>query len=452
MKKLTYVPAEILRQKAKKVSSFGPELKQLADEMVEVMRASNGIGLAAPQVGESVRLVTIEYIPEEKGDLHIPLTILVNPTITDESKQTDWLEEGCLSIPGVEVPVERAVQVNVLAEDLDGRRIKIRAKDFFARILQHEIDHVNGVLMVERAYPELSQLKGKRVVFLGTPDHAAIYLTALAATEAEIVGVITETDKPAGRNRALTAPPVKQQAQLLELPVYQPETLKSAEAKKLFKSLQADIAIVVAYGKIIPIDILELVPHGFLNVHYSLLPEFRGATPHQSTILSGKSEAGFTIFKLDKGMDTGPILVQKKVPMKPTDTAFSLMQKMVPLSVATLLEVLPGYINGRRKLIPQDEHKATVTKLFQKEDGRIDWQRPVEEIDRQIRALNPWPGAFTEVNGQRLLIHASHLKNKRISIDIVQPAGKKPMTFRDYLRGNQAGLTFFSATDKINLD
>lgn len=452
MKKLTYVPAKILRQKAKKVTNFGPELKELADQMVETMRASNGIGLAAPQVGEPVRLVTIEYLPQEKGDLHIPLTVLVNPTITDESKQTDWMEEGCLSIPGVEVPVERALQVNVLAEDLDGKRIKIRAKDFFARILQHEIDHINGVLMTDRAFPELAQLKGKRVVFLGTPEHAVPYLTALASTEMEVVGVITETDKPAGRNRVMTPPPVKQQAELLGLPVYQPKTLKSVKARKLFKKLKPDIAIVVAYGKIIPASILETVTHGFLNVHYSLLPEFRGATPHQSTLLAGKQEAGFTIFKLDTGMDTGPIVAQKKLPIKSNDTSFSLMQKMVPLSITTLLEVLPGYINGKRKPVAQNEDQASYTKLFTKEDGRIDWTQSAEVIDRQIRALNPWPGAFTEVRGQRLLIHASHLKNDKLSLDVVQPAGKKPMTFRDYLRGNQAGLTFFSEIGIINLD
>lgn len=449
---LTFVPAPILKQKAKKVTDFGPNLRELADTMVATMRESRGMGLAAPQIGESIRLIVLEYEPEEKGEPRIPLTVLVNPTITDNGRHTDWMDEGCLSIPGVEVPVQRPTQVNVLAEDLNGNRIKIRAKDLHARILQHEIDHINGILMTDRAFPNLKELAGSRVVFMGTPDHAVPYLTALAATDMNIVGVVTETDKPAGRKQVLTTPPVKQQAELLGLPVYQPETLKGETGRKLFAKLQPDVVIVVAYGKIIPADILTMSKHGFLNVHYSLLPEFRGATPHQSAILTGKHETGFSIFQLDAGMDTGPIVAQKKVRIEPNDTSYTLISKMVPLSITALLDVLPSYISGKRKAIPQNHGRATDTKLFTKEDGRIDWQQPVEVIDRQIRAMHPWPAAYCDIHGQRLIIHAAHLEHGKLALDVVQPAGKKPMLFKDYLRGNQNGLTFFSETGKVKLD
>jgi methionyl-tRNA formyltransferase len=449
---LTLVPAPILKQKAKKVTDFGPTLRELADTMVETMRESRGMGLAAPQVGEPVRLIVLEYEPDERGEARIPLTILVNPTITDSGRQTDWMDEGCLSIPGVELPVQRPTQVNVLAEDLDGNRVKIRAKDLHARILQHEIDHINGVLMTDRAFPNLKELAGLRVVFMGTPEHAVPYLTALASTDMNIVGVVTETDKPAGRKQTLTAPPVKQQAELLKLPVYQPETLKGKAGQKLFAKLKPDLVIVVAYGKIIPADILTTVKHGFLNVHYSLLPEFRGATPHQSAILTGKYETGFSIFQLDAGMDTGPIVVQKKVRIEPQDTSHTLISKMVPLSISALLDVLPNYISGKRKAVPQNHDRATATQLFTKEDGRIDWQQPVEAIDRQIRAMQPWPAAYCEVANERVIIHAAHLDHGKLVLDIVQPAGRKPMHFRDYLRGNQNRLTFFSETGKVKLD
>lgn len=451
-KSLTFVPATILKQKAKKVTDFGPELRELAKAMVATMRASRGMGLAAPQIGESVRLIVLEYEPEERGETPIPLTVLVNPTITDSGRHTDWMDEGCLSIPGVEVCVQRPTQINVLAEDLDGNRVKIRAKDLHARILQHEIDHTNGILMTDRAFPDLKQLAGLRVVFMGTPEHAVPYLTALASTDMDIVGVVTETDKPAGRKQTLTAPPVKQQAQLLELPVYQPETLKGEIGQKLFKKLRPDLVIVVAYGKIIPKNLLSTVKHGFLNIHYSLLPEFRGATPHQSAILAGKHETGFTIFQLDAGMDTGPILSQKKLPIEPHDTSHTLICKMVPLSIAALFELLPKYIAGKRNPVAQDSHRATTTKLFTKEDGRINWEQPIEATDRQIRAMHPWPTAFSDIDNQRLIIHAAHIEHGKLVLDVVQPAGKKPMAFQDYLRGNRNGLTFFSETGKVKLD
>lgn len=421
--------------------------------MVATMRSHKGIGFAAPQIGESIRLIIAEFVPEEKGDPNIPLTILVNPTVTDTGKATDWLDEGCLSIPGVELPIERAKEVNILAYDLDGKRLKIRAKDLFARILQHEIDHTNGVLIPERAYLELLQVKDRRALFFGTPEHAVPYLSALAASPLEVVGVFTQTDKPAGRKQPMTPPPVKVQAEAMGIPVYQLSSLKTTEAHSLVSDLAPDIAVVVTYGKIIPENILNLVPHGFLNVHYSLLPAYRGPSPHQTALWQGERETGVTIFKLNKGLDTGPILIQKRLPIAPNDTAHSLMRKLIPLSLGALLETLPGYILGEKQLKDQDETKATVTRLLSKEDGRINWQQSVEEIDRQIRALTPWPRAFTEIAGKRLIIHKAHFEDGKLVIDVVQPEGKTAMRFTDYTRGReQDGLTFFRQTGKVKLD
>ncbi len=420
--------------------------------MAATMHANQGMGLAATQVGQPIRLIAVEYIPEDPGELEIPLTFLVNPTITDSSKKTDWMDEGCLSIPGVEVPVERSKEVNVLAQDLNGNRVKIRAKDLFARILQHEIDHTDGILITDRAFPDTKELAGKRIIFMGTPNHAIPYLAALAATDATIVAVITETDKPAGRNHQITAPPIKKLAQELKLPLYQFESLKSEEARQTISNLAADLGIVIAYGQIIPKDVLAMPRLGWLNVHYSLLPQYRGPSPYQTAILNGEKETGYTIFKLDSGVDTGPIIAQKRVTIENHDTSQSLIAKMIRPSVNTLLEVLPAYVAGKRLPKPQDDSQASHTRLFSKDDGRINWDESVQVIDRQIRAMQPWPTAFTEVDGQRIIIHAAHINKGKLSIDVVQPAGKQPMAFRDYLRGNHNRLTFFQLTGKVMID
>ncbi len=447
------VPNPILKQKAQKVTNFGPSLHRLAHDMTETMRQNNGMGLAAPQVNEQKQLIVIEYEPTEPDETRIPLIMLANPSVTNQSKECDWLPEGCLSIPGTEIPVERSTWVNVLAQDLDGNRVKIRAKDLLARILLHEIDHLNGILMTDRAYPRLRELKALRILFLGTPAHSLPYLSALVSTDARVVGVITETDKPFGRKQVLQSPPVKQLAETLKLPVYQFESLKSDKAYQKIKALKPDLAVVVAYGQIIPPKILALARFGFLNVHYSLLPALRGPSPHQSAIWQGLSESGYTIFKLDVGIDTGPIIAQEKVAIAPNDTSLTLLEKLATKSVATLLETLPAYVAGEKKARPQVNSQASQTHLLTKTDGRIDWQHSVSQIDRQIRAMQPWPVAYTEFDGERLVIHTAHIEAQRLVIDVVQPAGKQPMTFSDYLRGNRGNrLTFFEKTGKVRLN
>ncbi len=450
---LTYVPNPILKQKTKKVTVFNYELRTLASSMTDLMRANRGVGLAANQINSDQRLIVVEYEPETKDDPTIPLTVLVNPTITDTGRETDIVDEGCLSIPYVELPIKRPIKINVLATDLDGKRIKIKAQDIFARILQHEIDHLNGVLITDRAFPDLTSLAGLRIAFFGSPDHANAYLTALAATPAAIVGVVTETDKPAGRSQLITSPPVKTHSELLGLPVYQFDNLRQPETVDLLRKLKPDLAIVVAYGQIIPQVLLDIPKLGFLNIHYSLLPELRGPSPHQTAILTGQKETGTTIFKLDKGLDTGPIISQKRLKIEPTDTSLSLLHRLIPLSVGQLLEVLPGYVRGQRPAKPQiSDHTVTRSHLFTKTEAKIDWSADIEQIDRQIRAFAGWPIAYTEVDNQRLLIHLSHLIDNTLVLDVVQPAGKKPMTFRDYLNGNPNGLTFFRDLGKIKLD
>lgn len=450
---ITLVPNPGLRTKAKKVAQFDDSLRLLADKMIAAMRANNGMGLAAPQLGDNRRVIVLEYAASEPGESSIPLQVLVNPSITASGKKTDWLDEGCLSIPNVELPVERPMEINLVASDLSGKRVKIRAKDLLSRILQHEIDHLDGRLITDRAVPKSAELAGKRILFIGTPEIATPYLSALAATGANIVGVITETDKPAGRKRQLTASPVKELAQKLGLTVYQPVSIKSQDAQEIIKKLQPDVAIVVAYGQIIPPSLLAIPPYGFLNVHYSLLPALRGPSPHQTAVLEGRKETGVTIFRLDKGVDTGPILARQKISIEPIDSADTLLTKLIPLGVLTLLKSLPDNLNNERAVKDQPAEGASQTAKFTKEDGRIDWQKSAEQIDRQIRAMQPWPLAFTEIDGERLIIHQASAVGDQLKLEIVQPAGRQPMSFEDFMRANRADrLTFFRQTGKVKLD
>lgn len=451
-------PNPILKQKARKVTDFGSNLRALSEAMVKIMREYNGMGLAAPQINQSVRLIVIEYEPNKKGEYSersesaIPLTILVNPSVTDSSRQTDWMDEGCLSIPGVEVPVQRPKEVNVLAQDTAGNRVKIRAKGLYARILQHEIDHLDGILMTQKAYPNLEEINDKRILFFGTPDHAIPYLSALASTNAQIVGVVTETDKPAGRHKRLTAPPIKIFAKMLGLPVYQFESLKNNLAREKISQLRPDVAIVVAYGKIIPTSILKIAPRGFLNIHYSLLPALRGPSPYQTAILQGLAETGVTIFKLDKGLDTGPIIAKKRVKISGEETSKSLLEKLILKSVPLLLDILPSYLTGKRIPKKQPGFGSSQTSLIKKKDGLIDWSLSVEDILRRIRAFLPWPTSYAKLNDERLIVHEAHLEHGLLALDVVQPSGKAVMSFADFARGKrQNWLTFLAETDKVKI-
>ena len=234
------------------------------------------------------------------------------------------------------------------------------------------------------------------ILFWGTPEFALLSLEGLLKGGFRVVGVITNPDEPAGRKQILTPPPVKVFAQKHDIPVYQPENLKNFPQREL---PEADLYVVAAYGKIIPKDILEKPRYGVLNIHPSLLPRWRGPSPIQYTILSGDSEAGVTIMQMDELMDHGPILAQQVIsnaqfPISKV-TYRELHDKLANLGAELLMETLPKYIRGEIMPIPQDDFRATFSKLLKRDDGRIDWKRPAEEIDRMIRAFNPWPGAWT---------------------------------------------------------
>lgn len=299
-----------------------------------------------------------------------------------------------------------------------------------------------------------------RIIFMGTPDFAIPSLNALIKnTDLEIVGVFTQTDKSAGRGKLMTAPPIKQLAIQNNLSVFQPLKIKTETDN--IRKLKPDLIVVVAYGKIIPQEILDIPTYGCLNVHASLLPKYRGAACLNAPILYGDSETGITIMKMEAGLDTGPILRQEKISLQGEENLEYVHDKLANLGAQILPEVIKDWINGNIKPIEQEESKASYIKMLSKEDGHINWNRPAEEIERMIRAYNPWPGTFSFLNKEILKIvevdkNPLKINNYRageifinqgqlaiqcqpdaLIVRKLQVSGKKIVDSADFLRGHK---------------
>ncbi|HWE60992.1 MAG TPA: methionyl-tRNA formyltransferase [Chloroflexota bacterium] len=306
-----------------------------------------------------------------------------------------------------------------------------------------------------------------RIVFMGTPAFAVPSLRALLSineidgTPIHVVGVVTQPDRPAGRGRRLTASPVKTEALAAGIPVQQPEHLRRPEALQALQALAPDLIVVAAFAQILSKRVLDLPRCGCLNVHASLLPRYRGAAPIQAAILDGAPETGVCIMRMEAGLDTGPVLACYREPILPDDTAESLGARLAMGGAELLLRTVPDWVRGAIVPEPQDETQATVTRPLRKEDGRIDWQLPAAYIERQVRAMFPWPGAYTTAGGALLKVRAASVVSAPtagqtpgtllaapegpyplvvtgdglLALREVQPAGRRPMAGADWLRG-----------------
>lgn len=244
-----------------------------------------------------------------------------------------------------------------------------------------------------------------RLVFAGTPDFAATALKALIAAGHTIVGVYSQPDRPAGRGRKLQPSPVKQVALDHEIPVFQPETLKTAEAQKQLADLKPDVMIVAAYGLILPKSVLDIPTHGCLNIHASLLPRWRGAAPIQRAIAAGDAETGITIMQMDEGLDTGAMLLKSLTAIDMSDTGGSLHDRLAELGGKAIIEALELLKKGELTGEPQNDDLACYASKLSKTEGHIDWATDATAIERLIRAFNPWPGTYTDLGDQRIRIH-----------------------------------------------
>ncbi|MEZ5066782.1 MAG: methionyl-tRNA formyltransferase [bacterium] len=243
-----------------------------------------------------------------------------------------------------------------------------------------------------------------RVVFCGTPDIAVPSLESIAAHDAfDVLAVLTQPDRPAGRGRAPRESPVKEAAKRLGLRVESPDRVR--DVRPWLEELAPDAMVVVAYGHIFRRWLLELPRYGCVNAHFSLLPRHRGVAPVQWAILDGDRETGVTTMKMDRGVDTGPTLLEERVTIGAEETAGELLARLAPIAGGLLVRTLDGLARGTLEASPQSEEGATYARKLEKEDGRVDWSRPAAEIARQVRGLSPWPGAFTTFRGAGLKLH-----------------------------------------------
>lgn len=293
-----------------------------------------------------------------------------------------------------------------------------------------------------------------RIVFMGTPEFAVPSLNALIQHH-EVVGVVTQPDRPAGRGGELRMPPVKQVALAHAIPCVQPVKLR--EVKDWLRAQEADLFVVAAFGQILPQSVLDMPKHGCLNVHGSLLPRWRGAAPIHAAIRAGDAETGITIMQMDAGLDTGPMLTKAATPITPDDTGATLHDRMAQLGAALLIETIPPYLNGEITPQPQDDALATYAPQINKDEGRIDWHAPAAQIERTIRAFDPWPGTFTHWGGKLLKVHRGRLRAGALPVghvDLVEGAlcvgtgkellelvelqleGRKRVSAGDFLRGH----------------
>ena len=294
-----------------------------------------------------------------------------------------------------------------------------------------------------------------RIVFMGSPDFAVPALRALAA-HYPVCGVVTQPDRPSGRGMTLSPPPVKVAALELGLPVIQPEKLRTPEAVQPLIDWAPDLIVVAAFGQILRANVLDLPRYGCVNIHASLLPRHRGAAPIQAAILAGDAETGVTIMKMDVGLDTGPMIRRRSIPIEKQDTGGSLFEKLSRLGGELLLETLPPYLAGEIQPEPQPVEGVSYFGMMKKEDGLLAFTSTAQELERRVRAFSPWPGTSMPWDGGPLKIHRAHVADGRAGVgerlvkdglpavgcaagllvlDELQPAGKKPMTGKAFLAG-----------------
>jgi len=304
-----------------------------------------------------------------------------------------------------------------------------------------------------------------RIIFAGTPDFAALHLDALLSSGHQVVGVFTQPDRPAGRGKKLMPSPVKVLAEEHSLPIFQPASLRPQENQQLVADLNADVMVVVAYGLILPKAVLDMPRLGCINVHGSLLPRWRGAAPIQRSLWAGDADTGVTIMQMDVGLDTGDMLYKLSCPITDEDTSATLYDKLAELGPKGLIDTLQQLADNRVQPEVQDEALVTYAEKLSKEEARLDWSLPAAQLERCIRAFNPWPMSWLEIDGQPVKVWQASViagpvnaapgtiveANKQgiqvatvegiLNLESLQPAGKKAMSAQDLLNSRREWFT-----------
>ena len=301
-----------------------------------------------------------------------------------------------------------------------------------------------------------------KTVFMGTPDFATGTLQGLIDAGVNLVGVYSQPDRPKGRGKKLTPPPVKELALKYDIPVYQPQKLRDPEAVAELQQLAPDLVVVVAYGQILPQSVLDIPKFGCINVHASLLPKYRGAAPINKAIIDGETVTGITTMLMDAGLDTGDMLVRKSLEIAPDETAGELHDRLAILGRETMEETLQQVLDGTLKPEKQNDDETSYAPMMKKEDGLIDWSLPAQEVHDRIRGLAPWPGAYTSLDGETLKVSRTEVVEGSgkpgtvqsvdedgvdiacgdgvVRLGALQLPGKKMMPAADFLRGHQLSV------------
>ena len=419
-------------------AEFGTlSLTKLVRRMSAALAAcDDGVALAAPQIAANRRvfIVSRKIFAAEPPAADL---VFINPVIKRRSRQSKLLEEGCLSVRWWYGKVKRAEKVTIEAQDESGRRFTRHASGLLAQIFQHEVDHLNGVLFIDKAealeeiLPPAPPAALPPFTFFGTDLFAVTVLDELKNAAWLPQAVVTTPDQPRGRHLILTPSPVKIWAEKNQIP-----------SSSTLPPSPFSLFIVASYGQILSPEILALPQFGTLNIHPSLLPKYRGPSPLQTAILNGDQETGVSIMLVDEKMDHGPILGARRVELGAW-SFLELRDKLAKMGAGLLIEIVPKHLAGEIKPVAQDHAQATYTKKFTKADAEIKLSDPAELNYRKILALNPNPGAWLmDDNNKQIKILSAHLEfqppsSNRLVIARVIPAGKKEMSWESYVRGKR---------------
>jgi len=400
----------LLREKAKSVpvkSIRSKKVRNILDRMRRTLHAEeDGAAIAAPQIGEGLRIFIVSKKITKTKDL-----VFINPEIIKTSKKKKKVEEGCLSIRWLYGQVNRSEKVTIRAHSETGKQFERGASGLLAQIFQHEMDHLDGILFIDKAenVRDIPPAKNIKFVFFGSSQFSRYVLEELKLT---------------GFSPALNITSAKDPLSIEEL-----------------KKVQADVFVVASFGKILPKELIELPRYKTLNVHPSLLPRLRGPAPIQGAILK-KEEPGITIIKMDERVDHGPILVRAKISVTPWPDHYRVVEEKLGRAGGKILGILlPKWVGGAIREMPQDDSQSSYTELIKKEDGLLDLNGPAEMNFKKVLAYSTWPGAymfFKNKSGKeiRVIVKDAKIKDGQFFPTRVIPAGKREMDWQDFLRGN----------------
>lgn len=448
MKEIVQDGAPVLREIAQPVPDglFGtPELARLIKDMEEALdKELEGVALAAPQIGISYRLFIVRKdrtLPFQKKiaksatppPLAPKIEVYINPQIVKTSRKRTKTDEGCLSVRGVYGITHRHERATVKARHLDGTHFERGAGGLMAQIFEHEMDHLDGILFIDHAKNLVRIPHGSehRFAYFGTPKVSSDTLATLIKAGFVPDVVVTSPDAPKGRGLTLTPSETKTLALAHTIPVLTPEKL-DVETIAAIRAYECDYAVVVAYGKIFPESLIASFPKGVLNVHYSLLPKHRGATPLEAALLAGDSTTGVTLQMMVKELDAGDIIAQETTEITSHETARELRPRLITIGATLLAKTLPTYLRGDIVPVSQDASRATRARKLKKEDGLLLLDASAEENWRKYRAYADTIGTYFFENGKRVKIVKASFTDNQFIIERIIPEGKREITYASF--------------------